>query len=154
MRKTLYILSITITCLIVFNKKSIGQEKKQIYFLADTINVSSENRILEIGTEGNGDYYMFYCQCLPPYGHGYNLSFGYLKKGLHVNEVISTKPDHKYISWKELSTIVTKTKYDFDKQYDFFITEVLPNGYKTNKVKMVKYHEPIIDSITIKPNKN
>lgn len=49
MRKTLYILSITITCLIVFNKKSIGQEKKQIHFLADTINAHSENSILEIG---------------------------------------------------------------------------------------------------------
>ncbi|RQO66458.1 hypothetical protein DBR43_30080 [Pedobacter sp. KBW06] len=152
MRKTLYILSIT--CLIGFNKRSIGQEKKQIHFLADTINVSSENSILEIGTEGNGAYYMFYCQCLPPYGHGYNLSFAYPKKALNVNEILSIKPDQKYISWKELSKIVTKTKYDFDKQYDFFITEVLPNGYKTNKVRMVKYREPITDSIEIKPNEN
>lgn len=152
MRKIKYIASITFVCLIVFNKNTFGQERKQIHFLADTINVSSENRILEIGTEGDGDAYTFYCKCLPPYS--YNLSFGYSKKGLPANQVVSTKPDYKYISWKELSKIVSETKYDFNKQYDFFVTEVLTNGYKTNKVRMVKYSAPIVDMSTLKSKDN
>jgi hypothetical protein len=140
------------SALIFLSVGVFSQQKKEIYFLADTINVSPQNRILEIGKEGNGFYYMFFCQCLPPYDNGYKPSFGFLRKNEdRISEVASTKPNFSYLSWKALSQLIAKEKYDFDKKYDFHITELLPgNKYQTNKVKMTIYKEPIVDRITIK----
>lgn len=122
-----------------------AQAKNEIHFLADTINISPENRILEIGHEGDGIGYTFFCQCLPPYGRGYNVSFYYLKRaGTPPETIFDHKPQHKYISWKELSELIVKGKYTLAKTYDFYITEVLPgNKYKTNKVRMTQYSEPV-----------
>jgi|GEM_PF-997691 len=145
-----FIKNLSIISLFFLTKAGFTQEKKQLYFLADTINVSPENRILEIGKEGAGYYYLFYCQCLPPYGYGYNLSFGYLDKNNEFSKTTLKKPNFQYISWKELSKIITKTKQKFDTEYDFYITELMPNNkYKTNKVKLVIYKDPIRDFIIL-----
>jgi hypothetical protein len=144
------------SALIFLSVGAFSQQKKEVYFLADTINVSPQNRILEIGKESTlGDtafYCSFYCQCLPPYDKGYKPGFSFLRKpGDRASIVVSIKPDVFYISWKELSQLIAKEKYDFDKKYDFYITEVLPgNKYQTDKVKMTIYKEPIVDRITIK----
>lgn len=123
------------TCLLLVSLSCFSQKK--IYFLADTINVPKGNRILEIVS---GAYpqrnYSFYCTCLPPYR--FYVTFSYMtghKLGIIVNE----KPSFQYISWKELQDIIVDVKYDFDRRYELYITEVLPgNRYRTNKVELAK----------------
>ncbi len=146
--KKIFVIVILCFCI----KLGHAQAKKEIHFLADTINVSPENRLLDIDTELKCKAYMFFCQCLPPYGYGYKISFAYLDLGESaLNPHVNVKPNYAYMTWKSLSDIIGKEKYDFDKHYELYITEVLPNNkYKTNKVKLVVYREPIQDIIRIK----
>lgn len=112
---------------------TFGQNNK-IYFLADTINVSKENQILEIGTEGPARYYNFFCKCIPSYNR--NAAFKYLFK--NGDKIQSTKPDVNYISWKKLSELISKSGKDFSQQHDLIIIEVLPqNKYRVNPVDLI-----------------
>ncbi|MBB6498485.1 hypothetical protein [Pedobacter cryoconitis] len=111
-----------------------AQEKKQIYFIVDTINIEPNNRIVEVGKEGRWTSYVFYCKCLAP--HDRYLTFSY-KHTESKATIIKGKPKLNYISWKDLREIVVKSKDSFNDQYDFFITETLPNNkFKTDKVTM------------------
>jgi hypothetical protein len=44
-------------------------------------------------------------------------------------------PSYNFVSWKELLDIIDNDIINFDRKYELFITEVLPNkSYITNKV--------------------
>lgn len=143
---------IIILTIITFNAFAQNTNRK-IYFLADTINISSANRMLKIETISFFEHHFtFFCKCTPPYTN--YTSFSYIdKKENKKAEIVSRKPDYPYISIKELMDISAKYNRYFDNSYDLFITEVLPgNKYRTNKVKILPNKIPIEDNVIIKQN--
>lgn len=73
------------------------------------------------------------------------------KKGDKKAEIVSKKPAHPYISFKELMDITAEHHRSLDNYCDLYITEVLPgNKYRTNKVKFVSYIPPMDDGVNIK----
>ena len=109
-------------------------QKKQLFFIADTLSSNVNNRFLEIGEEGQMGYYVLYCKCIVP--HDRYVTFTY-KINKSAIQIVNKKPESKYSSLKELLDLLTKAQNNFDNQYDLFITEKLPNNkYKTNQVKM------------------
>lgn len=137
MKKKLVLIAILLTLIL----KGFGQNTK-IYFLADTIGIDRNNRVLEIKPIDAIQYgFIFFCKCVPPYK--YFPTFSYLRtKKVPASPIMSKKPDYRYISFKELMEITAKYNIYFDKSYDLYITEVLPgNGYRTTKVK----YEPTYD---------
>lgn len=146
MKKTLLI-----SLFLILSLNCFSQTIKKIYFLADTINVSKKNKALEIKWTTPFHYsFIFYCKCVPPY-------FNYLEFAAFVDkkapkiEVVNKKPEHNFISLKQLLDMAGKSGRTFDNSYDLSITEVLPKSkYKTYQVKMVLYGAPTIDVETIK----
>lgn len=127
--------------ILLFTSLTFGQSKKiEIYFLADTLNVSKENQILETGTEGPARYYSFFCKCMSDY-QNMNVTFAYIFPNRKDNiEIHSVKPNVSFISWKSLSEIFSKTGNKFDDHYSLFITEALPEDkYRSMKVELVNY---------------
>lgn len=128
------------------------EKKKDLYFFADTINVTRENRMLGHGYVDNAFEYFFtfYCKCLPPY-RGYTI-FSYInKKGEKKAEIVSRKPKFDYLSFKELMDIVSLDYQSFNSKYNLYITELLPkNKYRTNRVVFIPPHITIDDSVIIK----
>ena len=118
--------------------KSFTQTRKNVlYFLADTVNVEFNNRILEIGTEGKIlSYYSFFCKCMLPEGKQ-NLTFVY-RNDTNENIASDRKPNVHFSSWQQLADIIGKVGISFDSKYDFYIVEVIPGRkYKMNKVTLV-----------------
>lgn len=131
----------------LFTSLTFGQSKKtEIYFLADTLNVTKENQILETGTEGPARYYSFFCKCMPDYQNR-NVTFIYIFPNRKDDiEIQSGKPNVSFISWKSLSEIFSKTGNKFDELYTLIITEVLPeNKYRSMEVKLVNYKRDLIE---------
>lgn len=126
--------------MLLLSKASVAHERQKIYFLADTISVSKQNRFFEMGTEGkNLSYISFYCKCIPPYERF--LAFTY-RNDLQPHNAITTIPDVSFLTWKELLDIVIKLQDKFDAKYDLYIVEVLPGKlYSTNKVRLVRYRD-------------
>lgn len=125
----------------------------RIYFLADTINVSKENQVLKHGYINFFEYFFtFFCKCAYPYKN--EITFSYInKKGEKKAEIVSEKPELKYISYRELMNIVNEYHKIFNDSYDLYITEVMPgNRYRTNKVLFLPYRPPVIN-LMIVPNK-
>lgn len=148
MKKKLFL--ITILSTIIFEVFSQSTNRK-IYFLADTINISQPNRLLKIETISFFEHHFtFFCKCTFPY-KSYT-TFSYIdKKGDKKAEIVSKKPGHPYISFKELMDISAEHNRYIDNSYDLYITEVLPgNKYRTNKVQFVPYRTPIDDRVIIK----
>jgi len=135
------------------NVFSQGTNKK-IYFLADTISVSKENRVLKHGYVDNvfEYFFVFFCKCAYPYKN--YVTFSYVnKKGEKKAEIVLEKPKHRYSSVKELMDMVNEHHKFFDDVYDLYIVEALPgNKYRTNKVNFVGYSPPIDDSVILKKN--
>jgi hypothetical protein len=124
--------------------------RPKLYFLADTINVAKNHRVLHIETVSSFEYsFIFYCKCAAPYKS--YVSFFYLNdKKKPRSTVVSQKPDYPYISFKELMDLVNKHHRFFNENYDLFITELLPDRkYKTTKVNFIPYQEPIQDFILL-----
>ncbi|QDW23432.1 hypothetical protein FFJ24_000730 [Pedobacter sp. KBS0701] len=94
-------------------------------------------------------YFIFFCKCAPPYKS--YVTFSYInKKGDKKAEIVSTKPDYNYISFKELVDMSGEWYNNFDNKYDLYITEILPgNKYRTNKVKFVPYRPPVNDGVIL-----
>ncbi|TKC12300.1 hypothetical protein FA048_01380 [Pedobacter polaris] len=112
------------------------ETKKKVYFLVDTINISKNNRIAEIKDGYYEIMYIFYCRCLPPTYKDLIFSFIVSKE---KRVVVDKTPPFNYMSWKELLEI-TSNPYLFKKNYELYITEVLPkNKYRTNKVDLGGY---------------
>lgn len=124
---------IIIALAIFLSNQALAQEK--LYFLADTINVSKENRILKIGSSMSIEFsFIFYCKCVPPYEEYVEFNYFNNKKS---RETTSTKPAVKYISWRQLQDLLAKQGTKFDRYNELYITEVLPgNKYRTNKVAL------------------
>ncbi|RAJ24600.1 hypothetical protein [Pedobacter cryoconitis] len=57
-------------CFMLTATYTYGQ-KKQIYFVADTLSLDKDNRFFEAGSEGQMGYYMFYCKCIAPYNNNF-----------------------------------------------------------------------------------
>lgn len=110
-------------------------QKKQIFFVVDTLSTHINNRFVETGKEGQLSYYTFFCKCLTP--HNRYLTFSY-NDSTSKTPILNEKPNYKYSSLKGLLDTVTKSQNNFNEEFDLFITEALINNkYKTNKVKMV-----------------
>jgi len=119
--------------------------------LADTISTSKENKLLQIKwVDIFEQYFIFYCKCAPPYKS--YVTFSYInKKGDKKAEIVFTKPDYNYISFKELMDMSTEWYNFFDNKYDLYITEALPgNKYRTNKVHFVPYRVLTQDGVILK----
>ncbi|WP_443939862.1 hypothetical protein [Pedobacter sp. MW01-1-1] len=82
------------------------------------------------------------------------MTFSYInKKGDKKVEVVTEKPTYPYVSFKELMDISTESNIYFNNTYDLYITEVLPgNKYRTNKVSLLPYQQPIQDGVILKKN--
>jgi hypothetical protein len=141
--------------IIAFSNNAFSQKREKVYFLADTINISKNNRVLCI--QKNSPYewsYIFYCKCVEP--NKQNLVFSYIeKKGMMKAEISDKLPTSLYISIKKLYQLVSMEQRNFDKKYELFITEVLKSGkYKTVAVNMSFLPLPTVDSINLQPIKN
>lgn len=145
---------IIIIGLLIFSfSESFSQDKKKLYFLADTfnVNVSKPKKILEIKwttpvhysfviqTDYNAPYYKY-------------LEFSSrINKGEKKAEVKLKKPKCNYISLKELLAIVKEHTRYFNDVYDLYITEALKaNKYRTYKVVLMPQYAPTDDSIVLK----
>ncbi|WP_431292646.1 hypothetical protein [Pedobacter sp. P26] len=120
------------------------------YFLADTVSTSKGSKFLQIKwVDVFEQYFIFFCKCAPPYKS--YVTFSYInKKGDKKAEIVSTKPDYNYISFKELMDMSGEWYNNFDNKYDLYITEILPgNKYRTNKVKFVPYRPPVNDGVIL-----
>ena len=125
---------------------SAQSNNRKVYFLADTINVSKENRFMRIGYGDNAFeyFFIFFCKCAYPYKT--DASFSYIiKKGEKKAEIVTEKPNYKYCSFRELMDMVHEHHNYFNDVYDLYITEVLPgNRYRTNVVRFNSYVDPTI----------
>lgn len=118
-----------------------AQERTKLYFLADTINISPENRILDIGDEAKMHYFGFFCKCVP--GSEIDPIFSYHHHS-DQSKTTTDKPSYQYISWKDLAEIIHLGKSKFDLKYELYITEALPGKrFKTNLIRFVKVNEDI-----------
>ena len=141
--KTTILSILTFVLAICTNSTAFAQTaENNLYFLADTLNVPKGQRILGINERDFNLYeneYVFFCKCIAP--HKDNLAFSYINTNKNRKEnMLSKKPNYKYISWKDLVLLIEKYQNNFDKVYNLYIVEVLPrNRYKTNLVKLVRY---------------
>lgn len=128
----------------MLSKQTMSQERRKVlHFLADTITVNANNRILEMGKEASVSYYSFYCKCITPYNS--NVSFTYSNRESKA-DTLSYKPDYKFVSWRDFSDIINREGKELSKRYFIYITELLPNNnYITNKVRLVVIPPPIVD---------
>lgn len=142
--------NLKIVALLFFFTSSLGmaQEKKtQLYFLADTVTMNKEKRMLAIKNDIEITY-TFFCKCVLPNEGDIVFSFFNNKQGRASSSI---KPTFNYISWKDLYPIAMNGPVFFNKKFELFITEVLPNQqYRTNKVRFVRNVEPLINTQQIK----
>jgi len=112
---------------VTYSKDGKSQEvkiKPTVYFLADTISVERNNRVMEIGKlPNNGIYYAFFCRCISPY-HFYPT---FIRNKSFKPELTKDKPNGNYLSWEELANLLRKHGNEFVKQYNFIIVEKLPD---------------------------
>lgn len=133
---------------------ALAQEKRMVYFLADTASIPQSKKVLEILLTPFHYTFMFYTDFKAPY---YNwLEFSSLvDKGHPREKVVSQKPTQSYISLKELLELAKDSPNTFNDNYDLFITEVLPGKkYQTSKVKLIRQSAPTVDYHILKPTKN
>lgn len=129
-----WIQKMAIVFILIMISSSVFSQDKKIYFLADTINVSKENQLLEIGTEGPFKYFTFFCSCIP--SDKGNIGFKYSLRS--EDKILTKKPDFNYVSWEYLSSVFSKAGKNFDRQYDLIIVEVLPGKkYRVNPVEHI-----------------
>ncbi|WP_379090733.1 hypothetical protein [Pedobacter sp. UC225_65] len=123
----------------------------KIYFLVDTIGMPKESRFIKIGLLTPVEYqFTFYCKCIPPYDKYVDFTYRF-GKNVPKEPVTDIKPNFKYSSWKSLLEKISFSGKDFSKDYDLYITEVLPNRkYRTNKVQLVVYPPPLTHGVVIK----
>lgn len=114
------------------------KEKKNIYFLVDTLNTPKSLRFIEI-KDGYEVSYTFFCMCLPAFDQNRpydNLIYTFLNSKSAKLNLTDKKPSADYISWKEFLSLATRPKF-FEDNYNLYITEALPNNkYRTNKVEL------------------
>ena len=132
----------------MFSNTNAQEPKKEIYYLADTINVAKNDRVLEIeGLKINPFEYtfVFFCRCVRP-NYVYPL-FSYLVNQKNPQPpIVLGKPNHPYMSYKTLMELIVKHQRGFDYHYQLYITEVLPgNKYRTNKVIFSPQPEPAVN---------
>ncbi|MFD0939936.1 hypothetical protein [Pedobacter boryungensis] len=134
---------LTLILLSIVHKDLKAQEDKNLYFLADTVNIPKDQRLLNINKSVPFTLYEkkyeFFCKCLPPFKQ--NLMFFYIntQRG-SKEEIFYAKPIHNYLSWQELMALIEKHQNAFDQKYNLYIVEVLPGKrYKMNLVKLAKY---------------
>lgn len=125
----------------------LGQSaKEQLYFMADTIHTSKENRIFDIGSEGAYRYYSFYCKCIPSYDK--NPAFIYLLR--LGTKILPNKPKVNYISWKSLSKLLNEKGKRFNDLYTLVVVQSLTdNKFMMNETKLHIIPPPIIDFDTV-----
>ena len=131
-----------------FSSTKAQEPTKDIYYLADTINVAKNDRVLEIqGIKINRFEYtfVFFCKCVWPNYDAVEFSYLVNKKNPQPKEVLG-KPSYPYISYKSLMEFVAKHQRGFDNHYQLYLTEVLPgNKYRTSKVNFSPQSEPRVN---------
>jgi hypothetical protein len=133
---------VKILLLVTLSSLTYGQ-KKQLYFLADTINTNKLNRYFEISNEGKAiQYYMFYCKCIAPYKQ--NIIFIY-RPNITKPMVSDKLPNYHYSSWMELSNLFSDKGKGFNDFFELFIVEALPNKkFMTNRVNLFIKKEQVV----------
>jgi len=133
MYKIIYLLA---CFLVLLSSRTYSQSsQKDVYYLADTLDLDPLNKILSIEREGNFDVYVFLCRCLKCKEHSYQAFIYDLKKA--KTDRFLQLPSHKYLSWKELENMLYEKQTNFDGFYSLHIVERLPDGtYKRNKVRL------------------
>lgn len=134
--------------MLVFGNINAQDTKKEVYYLADTINVAKNDRVLEIqGLKINRFEYtfVFFCKCVWPNYNAVEFSYLVNTKNPQPKEVL-TRPSYPYISYKTLMELVAKHQRYFDNHYQLYITEVLPgNKYRTSKANFSAQSEPAVN---------
>ena len=122
------------------------KSKEEIYYLADTINVSKNDRVLEIsGISGYDQSFVFFCKCVKPY-NSYPEFIYLVDRTKTKPAMVLKKPNYPYISFKNLMDLVAKKTFNFEDDYQLYITEVLPgNKYITKKVVFNYRPEPTVN---------
>lgn len=133
--------------------EAFPQNKKKLYFLADTLqaNASNPNKILEIKWTTPFHYsFIFQTEFKAPYYKYIEFSCRIDKKK-EIGEVKLKKPRCRYISLKEFLALVRENTRYFNDIYDLYITEVLAgNKYRTFKVEIMPQYAPTQDSMVLK----
>lgn len=139
--------------LVLINTAFSQEDKKNIYFLADTINISKENRALDIMWTTPFHYsFVFNTPYKAPYYNFLEFSCLVDKKNPSA-KIKAKKPNYAYLTIKELLDIVREHLQSFDENYNFYITELLPdNKYQTRKVKLMPQSSPTNDRSILKEN--
>lgn len=145
MKKIKKLLTITAT-LLSLAINCMGQEnntKPIVYFLADTVDVNKNNRVLEIGKTGVITYYAFFCLCVPPY----ELYPMFVCRENEFNTgAYKVIPEGRFISWRELSGLLSKHGDRFLEAYQLCIVEKLPDrSYRINERPIWVERRPITD---------
>ena len=126
----------TLAFMFFFVDLKAQDERTKIYFLADTIDVPKNQRILEIsrGPLWFVGAYEFYIKLHP--NDNINLIYIYEEPLTDMQaKIVDTLPSHRYKSWKSLFELLTNRDKPFDDNYQLYITEKLPGGkYATHKV--------------------
>jgi hypothetical protein len=134
--------------LLAFGSTMAQETIKDIYYLADTINVAKNDRVLEIqGLKINRFEYtfVFFCKCVWPNYDAVEFSYLVNKKNPQPKVVLG-KPSYLYISYKSLMDLVAKHQRYFNYHYQLYITEVLPgNKYRTSKTNFSPQSEPRVN---------
>lgn len=60
---------IVLISLLFISVKAFSQKNKIVCFMADTLSISKENRVLKHGYFDNAfeHFFVFFCKCIPPY---------------------------------------------------------------------------------------
>ena len=108
-----------------------------LYFIADTVNVSKDKRQLEIGEEGV-TYFHLYCKCIYPYKRDLIFVADYNAKKIKSAQL----PEGNYIKWNELIALAKQEHRFFSSMYILNMVEVLPNKeYLTTPTHLVIVNE-------------
>lgn len=116
-----------------------GQDiPKKIYFYADTSNNNASNKVIDIGRESNiFKVFTIYCPCLNK-ANAFTSFIHVTKKGEIKPAKEKKKPNHSYISFKDLAERLAKYGENFDQYYELHIIERLrKNQYISWKVEIL-----------------
>lgn len=124
MRQYFLVISLSIFFVNTINAQELTK-KKTIHFLADTVDIPKNSRLLEIGFfEREITYYVFFCRCKTLYNFAPMFT---VRKDRIKLEKSKSLPAGNYVSWEVLSELFSKHGNDFPNNYELIIVEKQPD---------------------------